>query len=404
MTTSKNIPFAEFVALMAVLMSITALSIDTVLPALPMMGHDLGVDTANHTQYIIGTLFLGFTFGQFFYGPISDSFGRKPSIFAGLAIFIFGSVLSIFAHSFELMLIGRLLQGIGVSSPRIISVAMARDLYAGQEMARVMSFVMSIFIIVPALAPTIGQFIVHISHWRVIFIVLIAVALGAMAWAHIRLPETLSDENRRPFSIKSIFAGVKIACTNKMTITYTLCAGLVFGALIGYISSAQQIFQGYYNLGPWFPLCFAVSALAIGAASVVNAKIVRRYGMRNIVHYALLAMMLTSALMLGAHALMPSHAPLWLFMPYATITFFCVGLLFGNLNAIAMEPMGHLAGVASAVIGALSSIISVIAGTLIGQMYNDTLWPLIIGFLILTALCFVLQLPLRKLKFEEIKP
>lgn len=396
--STSDCSFPEFIALMALLMAITALAIDMVLPALSVIGHEQGVADINHTQYVISVLFLGFTIGQLLYGPISDSFGRKPSIYLGLGIFIGGSALSYFSQSFEMMLLGRFLQGVGTASPRITSIAIIRDRFAGREMARVMSFVMAIFVFIPAIAPSLGELLMMVASWRLIFLAFILISLIAMAWAWKRLPETLHAEDRRPFSVKSVWEGVCVVVGNKITLGYTVCAGLTFSALVGYISCARQVFQDYFDTGQQFAFYFAVSALSIGAASVFNSMIVRKIGMQKICHYSLLMMTFTSAIFLVVVLAKPHDTTLLEFMIYTPVMFFCFGFLFGNLNALAMEPMGHLAGIASAVVGSFSSAISVVIGTMIGQAYNDTLIPLITGFLSLSVAVFLLQLKLGKIR------
>jgi DHA1 family bicyclomycin/chloramphenicol resistance-like MFS transporter len=391
----KKIPFAEFVGLMALYVALMAMSIDTILPALSMIGQELNMADENQTQYIISILFLGFTFGQIIYGPISDSFGRRFTIYAGLAIFILGNILSINAESFSMMLVGRFLQGFGAASPRITSMAVIRDLYKGREMARVMSFIMSVFIIIPVIAPSIGQSILLVASWRVIFRIFLASAIIALIWTYFRLPETLKTKDIRPFNLPSIWHDFCKVISNKVTLGYAICAGLVFGALIGYLNSSRQIFQDYFDVGKSFPIYFAISALSIGIASFVNSMIVRRYGMKLICHYALLITIIMSVIFLPL-SMQASAMPLWQFMTYMLVVFFCIGLLFGNLNALAMEPMEHYAGIASAVVGSLSSGISVLAGTLIGQSYNHSLTPMFIGFLLLSISSFILSLMLKR--------
>lgn len=386
-----SIPFKEFVALMALMMSLTAMSIDAVLPALPDIAHQLHAMGANQAQWVISFLFVGFTIGQCIYGPLSDSFGRKRMIYVGLLVFVTGSLFSMWAQSFEMMLLGRVLQGIGAASPRILTVAITRDQYEGEAMSKVMSYVMAIFIFVPALAPTVGQGIIAIASWRWVFALFVLMAIIVSVWLAARLPETLHPEDRKKLSITTIYQGLRIVVTNKTTLGYTICAGFVYSAMVGYLSTAQQIFQGYYHVGSLFPLYFAVSALSIGFASVVNSKIVKRFGMRPICNYALLGMMGSAALFLVVAFLNHQHVPLWGFMIYAPVNFFCLGLLFGNFNAIAMEPMGHYAGIAAAFIGSFSSLISVVFGTLIAQSYNDTLIPIVTGFFFLTLSSFLLQ-------------
>ena len=386
-----NPSFPEFVFLMALYVALMAMSIDMILPALSLIGKEFHTDNENQMQYIIGMLFLGFTFGQIVYGPIADSFGRKFTIYIGLALFIVGDILCLSASNFTMMLIGRFLQGFGASSPRITSMAIIRDLYKGREMARVMSFIMTVFIIIPVIAPSLGQLILFVANWRIMFIVFLCAALIAMALTYFRLPETLKPQDIRPFNAKAILHDFRMVLSNKITLGYTLCAGLIFGALIGYLTSSPQIFQSYFGVGDSFPLYFGASALSIGAASITNSMIVRRYGMKLICHHALIVMITMSAAFLPLIILQNNIVPIWQFMIYVIVIFFCLGLLFGNLNALAMEPMGHFAGVASAVVGSLSSGISAIIGTIIGQSYNSTLIPIISGFLTLTILAFLLQ-------------
>ncbi|MGH1378546.1 MAG: multidrug effflux MFS transporter [Alphaproteobacteria bacterium] len=393
---TKETSFIEFVALMALLISLTALSIDTMLPALPLIGKDLGAVGDNTPQYIVVFLFLGFTLGQIFYGPMSDSFGRKHSIYIGITIFIIGSIISVTAQNFPIMLAGRFLQGIGVAAPRIISTAMIRDRYKGQEMARVMSFIMSIFILVPAIAPTLGQAILMVSNWRMIFAVLLGVSVLVLIWIYFRLPETLPQERRTPFKLKTILSGVREVITHRLAFGYTICTGLIFAMLIGYLNSAQQIFQEYYNTGDMFPLYFGIIALSLGIASLVNSYIVKIMAMQNICHYSLIAIIIVSGSFLALNSLSDQQQPLWQFMIYAVIVFFFLGLLFGNVNAIAMEHMGHIAGVASTTISVLSSAISLALGTIIGQFYAGTPIPIIFSFLLLSSLTFLLQILINR--------
>lgn len=384
-------PFKEFVVLMVLLMSLVALSIDSMLPALGVIGSDLHVSNGNQAQYIISFLFFGLMIGQLFYGPLSDSYGRKPLVYVGLGVFCLGSVLSLSSSSFEVMLCGRVLQGFGAASPRVITAAMIRDRYSGREMAQVMSIIMSVFILVPAIAPSMGQFIISIAHWRSIFIVFILVACIGATWMHLRLSETLAPEHRREFKASNVWHAVCEVVSNRLTCGYTICAGFVFGGLIGYISSAQQVFQGYYQTGDKFPIYFAALALSVGFASMVNSHIVKTVGMRLIVRRAFSGIIASSIVFYFLSMLIQGQVPLYAFMIYGSLVFFCFGLLFGNLNAIAMEPMGHIAGVASAVIGALSSAISLAIGTVIGQFFDMTLLPLTLGFLCVGVVSFIFQ-------------
>ena len=370
----------EFVALLGLVTSLVALSIDAMLPALAVIGNDLGVTEANDNQWILSSVFLGFAVGQIFYGPASDSVGRKPAIYVGLLLFIIGCVLSLFATSFTTMLIGRFLQGLGAAGPRIVTMALVRDLYQGSAMARIMSFVMSVFILVPVFAPALGQALLLVAHWRAIFASFLLLAFIAFTWFALRQPETLAIEQRVKFSLRTIAKGVVETCRNRTAFGYTITAGLIFGAFIGFLISVQQILQVQYALGVQFPLYFAILATALGSASFVNAKLVMRFGMRRLSAIALILLSIFAVVFLLIAYLLSGHPPLWSLMTYLLASFFCLGLLFGNFNALAMEPLGHIAGVAAAVIASITTFISLVLGALIGQSYNGTILPLVGGF------------------------
>ena len=391
MRKKPALTFLEFVALMAMMMALVALSTDAMLPALRTIGEDLAVERENSVQLIVSFLFLGLAVGQIAYGPVSDSVGRKPAIYAGYALFIAGCLLSIFATNFSVMLAGRLLQGVGVAGPRSITLALVRDQYEGRAMARVMSFVMMVFILVPVIAPTFGQAILLIASWRAIFGALLALALLTVIWFALRQPETLTAKRRIPFSIRRIWKAIVEIFNHRIAFGYTLAAGLVTGAFMGYLNSAQQIFQEQYGLGTKFPLYFAVIALALGGASFTNGRLVMRYGMRMLSSWSVLALV-TLSIAFSLFAFIVGGQPsLAFFMVYLMASFFCVGILFGNLNALAMEPLGHIAGVGAAVVGSLSTFIAVPIGTVIGQGYNGTVLPLVGGFAILSLLSMLVM-------------
>lgn len=374
----------EFIILMASMMSLVALSIDAMLPALGIMGQDLGVTHANQQQYIIGFIFIGMTFGQLLAGPLSDSIGRKKTLYISFAVYLLGTVICYFSPDIQIMLLGRLIQGIGVSGPRIAAVAIVRDKYAGRDMAKIMSLVMMIFILVPAIAPSVGQAILLTWSWRYIFLLYIVMTAALFLWILVRLEETLKPEDKIRFSVDDIVRGFKLVLQNRVALVYTLCMGICFGSLIGYLNSSQQIFQDHFKVGKMFTVYFGILALTIGIASLVNSRIVQKYGMRYICQRSTLAIILASLIFIGINLAMP--VTLWMFMIYAAILFFNFGLMFGNLNSIAMEPMGHIAGIASSVIGSISTAISVAVGATIGQLYNDTLIPVVTGFLMLNIL------------------
>lgn len=380
----------EFIAMMAILMSVVAITIDAVLPALGIIGQDLQVSHPNQAQYIIGCIFLGMACGELCAGPLSDAWGRKKILYIGLFLYLLGSVLCLFSNDISSMLVGRFIQGFGVAGPYISVVSIVRDKYSGRSMARVMSLVMMIFIMVPTIAPALGQGIILLSSWRYIFVLYVLYALGVSIWVYMRLEETLPESERIAFKTSNIINGAKEIFGNRVTMCYTLAMGLVFGALSGDLHVVQQIFQVQYNVGDMFAVYFGLQALSMGAASLLNSRLVERLGMRYLCLRAALMLIASTILILLVYMVMPVE--FWMFFLYGVVMLFCVGLLFGNLNALAMEPMGHIAGTAASVIGCLTSIIGVTFGTIIGQMYDGTLLPVLMGFLILGILAFIAML------------
>jgi DHA1 family bicyclomycin/chloramphenicol resistance-like MFS transporter len=375
--------FGEFIALMALMISMVALSLDMMLPALPEIGRELQVANRNDAQLVVSVLILGLSIGQLIYGPLSDSTGRKPAIFAGIILFALGCLLSIAAKRFEIMMVGRFIQGLGVAGPRSVVVAIVRDQYEGRAMARVMSAIMAVFILVPIVAPAVGQGILLVANWRFVFVFLLALSIVAMTWFGIRVPETLSKDDRIVFSPKRIASGAIEVCTNRISLGYTIATGMIQGSLIAYLNSAQQIYQEIYQLGKLFPLTMAALAIFVGVASLLNARIVMHWGMRALARRANLLFILLSAVYLVILYGMGGQTPLWMMMVAFAMIFFCFGILFGNLNAIAMEPLGHIAGVGAAVVLGLSNLIAVPFAIVIGRSYDGTLIPLVIGFLVL---------------------
>ncbi|MDN8247316.1 multidrug effflux MFS transporter [Acinetobacter baumannii] len=386
----SKIHFREFALLMALLMSIVSFSIDAVLPALGEVGRVFELKNNNQTQWVIIGIFSGMTIGQLIAGPLSDAIGRKRILFTGIIIYFFGSLLCFTTQSFEWFLVGRFIQGIGVSGPYVASISIVRDKYSGAQMARIMSLIMMVFMVAPAIAPSLGQLIIHFFGWRDIFVLYMIYATVVGAWVALRLEETLLPENRLPMRLQAFQDGFKEVVSNKTTMSYLLCAGFCFGGFIGYLGTSQQIFmQQFGKTGQEFSAYFAVLAGVMGIASFTNSKIVMKFGMRPICIYGFLGLCLISLTFLGIQLIGVTVA-FWMFMLYACILFLLFGTLFGNLNAIAMEPMGHVAGMASAIIGAASSVLSLILASIIGQLYNGTLIPMTCGFVILCGLAFMM--------------
>jgi len=389
-TPHLTISFIEFVCLIAALMALTALSIDIMLPALPQIGASLGVSDENERQLIIIMYMAGFAVGQLFYGALSDRLGRKPVLLAGLGIFLVGTLGALWASTFHVLLFARFVQGLGAASPRVVAIAVVRDLFNGRQMARVMSFAMMIFILIPVFAPSVGQALIHLGNWHWMFGVLFAMGLMVALWSMLRLSETSEVvlAHRRALSLT---ASLNAVLTTPRTMAYGIAGGLMFGCLLAYIASSQQVFVGLYGLGQAFPVIFGAIASVMVFASFTNAQLVGRLGMRRLSHSALAGFIAVSAILVLIAAV-TQHVPLWVFGFLLATMFFLFGLIAPNFNAIAMEPQGHNAGMASSVVGALSTAIGAACGGLIGSAFNGTVLPLGLGFFgcaLLSALIIV---------------
>jgi DHA1 family bicyclomycin/chloramphenicol resistance-like MFS transporter len=393
---------AEFIALMALLMAMTALSVDVMLPALPQIGHALGVTAHNDRQLILSTYLGGFAAGQFLSGPISDRFGRKPPLQFGLALYFCGTIFAITSATFTSLLAARVLQGLGAAFPRVIALAIVRDRFEGREMSRVMSFVTMVFIVVPVLAPAVGEAILQVSGWRSIFYVLLGVAAACSIWVTVRLPETQPAERRLPLSANAVWRAVKLVTTTRQTIGYVIAMGFVFGLLVSYVISAEQVFVDFYGLGASFPIAFGAIAAFMIAASLLNASLVRRVGMRGLSHRALLAALAVCGLM--ALAGYPEKPPLLIFCAFMACVFFAFGIAMPNFNALAMEPMAQIAGTASSVAGFYSTAAATILSTVIGRSFDGTVRPLCIGITLLFAFALLVVAIAEGFKLMQHKP
>jgi len=371
----------EFIALMASLMSVVALAIDALLPALELIGFSLGTVQASDNQLIIIMIFLGLGVGPLFFGPISDSLGRKPIVYMGFAIFIIASFICVFATSLEMMIAGRILQGIGLSAPRTISIAMVRDSYSGDHMARIMSFITVVFLLVPIVAPAIGKFVLDHYNWQVIFYIQLIFSLLVSFWFWKRQPETLPSENRIPFTRHIFLDGIKELLKYKSTLGFTLISGFITGSFIVYLSGSQQIFQQQYGLVDEFPYIFAGLAISVGTATFLNGTLVLKFGMEKLVTIALFSFfgipLLYIILFYNA-----SNPDIIILLTFFALQFFAIGFLFGNLRALAMQPVGHIAGIGAAITGFISTLMAVPISTYIGKFIEGTALPLFVGFLI----------------------
>ncbi len=400
-TAQFPLSFFEFVSLIALLMALTALSIDVMLPALPQIGTELGASDENDRQLVISVYFIGFAAGQLLFGPLSDRYGRRQPLLAGLVLYIAGTIIALTSGSFAGLLAARIFQGFGASSPRVIALAIVRDRFGGREMARVMSFVMMVFIVVPILAPGVGEIILQLSGWRIIFYFLLFVAISSMIWAWLRLPETRHEEDRLPFSVASIWQATKLVVTTRQTAGYTIGMGFVFGLLLSYIVSAEQIFVDVYGLGGRFPVAFGAISCFLVAASGLNALFVRKIGMRGVSHRAIFAGLAVCGVM--ALAGFPEKPPLVLFGLYMGIVFFCFGVIMPNFSALSMEPMSHIAGTASSLAGFYSTVAGAGFGTAIGRAFDGSVRPLCIGITLLFIATLVTVLITERFKLIQHK-
>ena len=369
----------EFIALMAALMSVTALAIDALLPALDVIGIDLGIVLQADNQLLITMIFLGLGLGPLLFGPLSDAIGRKPSVYMGFTVFLMASMLCVKATSLEIMILGRILQGIGLSAPRTICIAIIRDLYEGDYMARVMSFVTIVFLLIPIIAPAMGKFVLDRYNWQTIFYVQAAISVFVTIWFWLRQKETLAPSHRIPFEFKRILQGTKQTLRFKRTLGFTLISGFIVGSFLVYLSASQQIFQEQYGLKEEFPYIFAGLAVAIGIAIFLNGFFVVKYGMEKLVTGSLIGYFLVSVLYIIIFYNTPSP-PIYLLLTFIALQFFFIGFLFGNVRALAMQPVGHIAGIAAAITGFISTMMAVPISTFIGRFIAQSTLPLFIGF------------------------
>ena len=374
----KDLGFVEFVCLIALMMALNALAIDSMLPALPHIGDELGVANANSRQWVVTAYLLGFGGAQLIYGPLADRFGRKPVLLFGVGVYVVFSLLATLAPTFDTLILARIGQGLGSACTRVLAVSIVRDRFEGRTMARVMSFSFLVFLGVPILAPSIGQAIMLVGPWRWIFAGLGLIGVGLIVWAALRLPETLRPEDRLPIQFRRLASAYRIAVTDRTAVGYTLAMTAVTGALFGFINSSQQIFADVFHAEAAFPAIFALIAGGIAVASLVNARLVVSLGSRKISHTALIGFTAVSAV--HAVVAISGHESIWTFAVLQTLTMFCFGLIAGNFGAMAMETMGHIAGTAASIQGFVSTIAGSLLGFAVGQQFDGTTVPMAAGF------------------------
>jgi DHA1 family bicyclomycin/chloramphenicol resistance-like MFS transporter len=398
---TKPLKLPEFVGLLAMLFATIAFSIDAMLPAIPKIAQELTPDDVNKAQLIITSFMMGMGIGTFFAGPLSDMFGRKNLMLLGIVIYVISAFYATVTTDIEHLLFSRFLMGIGAAGPRVVSLAMVRDLYHGREMARIMSFVMTVFILVPAMAPSLGAVIIAFSSWRGVFIAFIVFALASAAWMMIRQPETLPKENRRPLTFATIRYATGEVLGNRLVVLYIAALSFGFGQMFAFLSTAPQLFTETYERGATFTLWFAMVAGFAALASFTNSRLVMTLGMRKLSTSGLAAQCIASLValaILGSGIIRPEFE-FYIFIAYMAVSFFMIGLVFGNINTLAMEPLGHVAGFAAAIIGAISTILAVSIAVPVGYAYDGTPFPLIIGVAVCSGAAFLIMLLSRR--YEE---
>ena len=373
--------FKEFVFLMAALMSLNAFAIDAMLPALPAVGEALGVARENERQLVVTFYLVGFGLTQMVWGPLSDRYGRKPVLVVGLLLYAIFALLAAVANSFTMLLAARTLQGGAAATTRVLVTSVVRDRFEGALMAKVMSLTFIVFMAMPVLAPSFGQLVVLVADWRAIFWGLAVWGAGMLVWTWLRLPETLNPANRRPISVVAVREASLETLTNRVSLGYTVALMLMFGALMGYINSIQQIVFDVFERPNLLALVFAAVAVPMALSSWANSHFVERVGVRRMAQWGLAAFTAVSALHLASSLLFTED--LVVFMALQSVSMACFGLASSNMGAVAMQPLGHIAGTASSVQGTISTIGAALIGAAIGQSFDGTTLPLVAGFVLL---------------------
>lgn len=385
-TGAKRAGFSEpsFIIFIAAVVSIVAFSTDMMLPALLDIGSEYQLTDPNDSQLVLIVFIFAFGVSQLLFGPLTDAFGRRKILIGSQVLFAITSVSAVFAPNFELLLFARALAGICAGASRTAAQAIVRDCFVSNDMARILSHVMAVFMLAPLFAPLIGQFIIYIANWHWIFLFFgIGGTITAIVGA-IKLKETQNLEDRHPLSAKRVTQAFLESLTYRRSTGYTIVSIAFTGALFTYVVTTAQIFGELYGLGENFIYAFIAAAAALTASSIINGKIVKNTPLRLIVHRALVAFLaLTSVFFVMAYF---ASVPFLLMLGIAMSTMFLFGFIATNTTSIALEPMGHIAGTASSVINTVSVSGGALIGGTIGQLYDGTVIPMATGYLILAII------------------
>lgn len=389
MANSKSQKF-ELIALLTSLTALSAVSIDAMLPAFGHIAKEFALTNSADTLYLVALFFFGMTFGELVFGSIADAYGRKKTILIGLTIYAFGTIISIFAQSYEILLCARIIQGAGAAGSKIGTRALIRDLFQGEAMAKLMSIMFGLMIIVPMAAPFLGQYIIDVSQWRAIFIFLFVINLVLAIWLWSRQAETLKPQNRIAISFDKLRQNTKLIIKHPKVMAYTFCAGLILGAQLFYVGLAHEYYVLVYGVGSQFPAYFALAAIGAGVGSLSNAKLVSHFGMHFMMNLALLGIVFLSIGFLLLTLYFNGHPPFALFLTFCTLVFVFVGIVFGNANALAMQSLGRVAGLGSSVIASVSSLVGVGLSAIFGGFYNGSTLPLALIYLCAAGVSYFL--------------
>jgi DHA1 family bicyclomycin/chloramphenicol resistance-like MFS transporter len=389
-STARRNPLSRghFTALLSMIMAMGALAVDMMLPAFDDIRDHYGYSAdSTRVAQVVTTFLLGMAVAQFFYGPLADRFGRRPVLYAGFAIYGLGAIGSLLAPSLDLLLLSRFVWGVGAAGPRVVAVSIVRDTYSGEQMSKAMSYIMAVFVTVPILAPSVGAGLIAIFPWQSVFVFGLVIVIIMALWARV-LPETLDPANRLPIDRRGITAAIREVVTHRLPLGYTLAMTMTFGVFTSYLASSERIFGEIYGRPDQFPFIFGGIAAAMGSSMLVNARLVERIGANRMVHIVLLSYVIGGGVFWAVTAAADGNPSFWTFTVGLVFMLGLHALLIPNFNTIAMLPLGHIAGTASAVIGTMSLAGGALLGSIIDRQFEDTVTPIVMGFLIFGVVAF----------------